>query len=361
MVVATARNRRASSASTRSKGANSRSASSSLPNSIAKRTAPLKTAAKGRTQKSEPTPAEAEAREALKQQIKQIAATNVRFVNHSSFAALPSPAEWSEEALRGWRREMAAPSDSTVIEEETDVSRLCETGLLTPQQEVTLFRTMNQLKFGAARLQASLRNGRASAVAVAIFHRLVNESEQIRNHIVQANVRLVIAIVKRLTGPQHNFDEFVSDGMLSLMQVVDKFDFDRGFRFSTYAYRAITRTVYRRMVQLHKQETRVSNGMDEALMEVPNRTEINLSERTWSNLRELLSQFMEQLDPREQLIIESRYALGIHIKGSTFQALADELGVSKERVRQLERRAVTKLQALAEQVDLDKYVEASAI
>ncbi|MEC7598928.1 MAG: sigma factor-like helix-turn-helix DNA-binding protein, partial [Planctomycetota bacterium] len=70
-------------------------------------------------------------------------------------------------------------------------------------------------------------------------------------------------------------------------------------------------------------------------------------------------QFLNKLDAREQVIIHARYALGDTSKSQTFQSLADSLGVSKERVRQLERRAVKKLQALASKVDLDCYVEAA--
>ena len=68
--------------------------------------------------------------------------------------------------------------------------------------------------------------------------------------------------------------------------------------------------------------------------------------KTWTRLRGLLTQIMGQLDRRERLIIRCRYALGGHRKVKTFQTIAERLGVSKERVRQLEQRAMAKLRAL---------------
>ena len=58
-------------------------------------------------------------------------------------------------------------------------------------------------------------------------------------------MRLVMSIVKKFVTPQQAFDELLSDGILTLMQAIEKFDFDRGFRFSTYAYRSIARNAYR--------------------------------------------------------------------------------------------------------------------
>lgn len=284
----------------------------------------------------------------------------IEFVPNRDFNQLSAPERWSLDSL-DWKRLLVSPRKRSELAEETDVSRLCETHLLTADEEVVLFKRMNELKFGATVLRERLRPENPTRSLVERIESMLDQAQAIRNHIVQANVRLVVAIVKRLTGPQHDFDEFVSDGMLSLMQVVEKFDFDRGFRFSTYAYRALTRTVYRKMASVHKQEQRAGNGMDETLLEVPGRTEASYSEGTWKNLRSLLCEFMQHLDRRERHIIYARYALGFGAKAATFQALADELGVSKERVRQLERRAMDKLQALAGNVDLDQFVEAARI
>ena len=75
----------------------------------------------------------------------------------------------------------------------------------------------------------------------------------------------------------------------------------------------------------------------------------SMSEQTWERLRSLLGRFLKNLDDRERMIVRARYALGNNRKIQTFQSIADKLGVSKERVRQLEQRAVGKLQKMAEE------------
>ena len=86
-----------------------------------------------------------------------------------------------------------------------------------------------------------------------------------------------------------------------------------------------------------------------------------MSDQVWSNLRELTASMLVQLDRRERFIIRSRYALGAHRKVRTFQDLADRLGVSKERVRQLEQRAVAKLRTMADQFEMDNLFGAAMV
>ena len=81
--------------------------------------------------------------------------------------------------------------------------------------------------------------------------------------------------------------------------------------------------------------------------------------KTWTRLRSLLAQIMGQLDRRERLIIRCRYALGGHRKVKTFQAIAERLGVSKERVRQLEQRAMMKLRTMAAELNMEDVLEPS--
>ena len=77
------------------------------------------------------------------------------------------------------------------------------------------------------------------------IERLYEESVATKNQIVSANLRLVVSIAKRYVGPAVDFFEFVSDGNLSLMRAVEKFDFLRGNRFSTYATWAIVKNFAR--------------------------------------------------------------------------------------------------------------------
>jgi RNA polymerase primary sigma factor len=228
------------------------------------------------------------------------------------------------------------------------LARLCESALLSPAAETELFRRMNYLKFRANALRAQLNPNRPNLRVLETAERLLAEATEIRGRIIRANMRLVISIVKKFVGPQNSFDDMLSDGTMSLMHAVDKFDYDRGFRFSTYAYRAIARNGYRTIMERHKENARFAPGSDDILFDVIDERESGwISEQAWSRLRGQLATMLDKLDRREQFIIRARFALGAHRKVRTFQSLADRLGISKERVRQLEQRAVEKLRRMA--------------
>lgn len=238
------------------------------------------------------------------------------------------------------------------------LARLCEAELLTAEVERSLFQTMNYMKFRANALRAKLNREDPDASVVERIELLMEAARAIRDRIARSNMRLVMSIVKKFVTPQLSFDEMLSEGIWSLMQCIDKFDFDRGFRFSTYAYRSIARSSYRRITDLQKEAARYAQTSGENSpfdVEDEGRTS-SLEEQTWARLRELLAAMLHNLDRREQFVIRGRYALGAHRKVRTFQSLADKLGVSKERVRQLEQRAVRKLQTMAANVDLDELV-----
>ena len=206
---------------------------------------------------------------------------------------------------------------------------------------------MNYLKFRANAIRARLNPAAPDQAAVDHCERLLAAATAIRNRIIRANMRLAISVVRKFVTQRHSFDHLLSEGMQSLMQAVEKFDFDRGFRFSTYAYRAIARNAYRNIANQHREGSRFVTGSDEALDELVDTNRSNsVVESAWDELRGKMQRMLVRLDRREQFILRSRYALGAHRKARTFQCLADKLGISKERVRQLEQRAVAKLREM---------------
>jgi RNA polymerase primary sigma factor len=257
---------------------------------------------------------------------------------------------------RGTAGEPLAPHSAGSMPKDlpAHLARLCESKLLTADEERQLFRRMNYLKYRANVLRTRLNPASPDVKSMDEIDRLIAQASAVRDQIIKANMRLVIAIVKKFVTPKHSFDDLLSDGIISLMQAVDKFDYDRGFRFSTYAYRAIARNAYRTITDQHKEEGRFDASVSEDLTSLPEQDRTSpLNEHEWVRMRTMLSNLLPQLDRREQFILRGRFALGAHRQVRTFQCLADKLGISKERVRQLEQRAVAKLQALASQVDLE--------
>lgn len=233
------------------------------------------------------------------------------------------------------------------------LSRLCEAKLLTPEQESLLFKRMNFLRYQAATHRAQLDAAAPSAARLELVNRLLALADWHRDRIVEANTRLVFSIVKKFINANNAFDDLLSDGIVALIRAVEKFDYDRGFRFSTYATQVVRRNAYRQVVQKQQERVKMVGGIEELNVDVSDEDRGSaISETRWHELRSRLSLMLDELDRREKFIIRARFSLGSHRRVHTLQALADRLGVSKERVRQLERRAMDKLRSMAGEVQL---------
>jgi len=232
---------------------------------------------------------------------------------------------------------------------------LCERPLLTPDQERSMFQRMNYLRYRASHLLGT----EASKKGVCQWdleraEGLLRAANWHRDSIVQANLRLVISIVKKFANNQCSFDDLLSDGIIALMRAVEKFDYDRGFRFSTYATQVVRRNCYRMVMDRQEERLKVTNSVYEPGLDVADDVRTpTMSEGRWSIMRQHLGALLDQLDRREKFIIRARFSLGGHRRVQTLQSLADALGVSKERVRQLEKRAMDKLRLLADSQPLE--------
>lgn len=281
----------------------------------------------------------------IQSRIRALLASEIDFVPNRSFRAASAEAKIlrQQPAPQEETRSATVPRDLPA-----HLARLCECPLLSAVVEADLFRRMNYLKFRAHALKTQLNPDRPNRRTLEEAERFLAEATAIRERIIRANMRLVISIVKKFVGPQHSFDDLLSDGTMSLMHAVDKFDFARGFRFSTYAYHAIARNAYRAITERTKKNANFAMDFESALFNAEdNRATGDMSEQTWSRLTNQLATALDRLDRRDRFIIRSRFALGAHRKVKTFQSLADRLGISKERVRQLEQRAIEKLRNLA--------------
>ncbi len=233
------------------------------------------------------------------------------------------------------------------------LGRLCEAALLTPDQERQLFQRMNFLRHQAAKQRSMLDPRRPSRARLELIDRLLALADWHRDRIVEANLRLVFSIVKKFVNQTNNFDELLSDGIIAIMRAVEKFDYDRGFRFSTYATQVVRRNAYRAVMTKQEERQKVVGGLQDMDLDISDEERTSaISEKRWHALRSRLAVMLGDLDRREKFIIRARFSLGSHRKVQTLQALANRLGVSKERVRQLERRAMDKLRAMAGDVSL---------
>ncbi len=296
--------------------------------------------------------------DALHERALEILNRQIDFIPNPDFQAkYVERSEVVSATLRSAETSGKAPADLPA-----HLRRFCESDLLTHEQEIALFREMNYLKYRANVLRTECDRDDIDDCAVAEIGELLQQAQHIRDHIIHANMRLVMSIVKKFVTPQQSFDDMLSDGIFTLMQAVEKFDYDRGFRFSTYAYRSIARNAYRHVVTARSEEARFTRDAEDwAFEQEDDRSSSTMTDQVWSNLRELTASMLDKLDRRERFIIRSRYALGAHRKARTFQDLANKLGVSKERVRQLEQRAVSKLRNMVDQFEMDELFSAAMV
>lgn len=226
------------------------------------------------------------------------------------------------------------------------LSALQQSRLLTFEGEQFLFKRLNFLRFRASAHQASLHPKRPSKKKLREIKRLLADAEDVRTELATANLRLVASIAGRLSISSEEFDEFVAEGNSILLYAIDKFEYSRGYRFSTYATHAVQRHLYRIIDRRRKRAGRETARDPELLVNEVGR-EADLDDITESDIREAAKAIMAQMDgiltEREQFIVRGRFGLDGSGEGKTFAVLAEQLGLSKERVRQLLQQSLEKL------------------
>ena len=229
--------------------------------------------------------------------------------------------------------------------------------LFNRQQEAEIFRRYNFLKFLASQECGRINTGRPKSSRLNRIQSLLAQAESVKKMIIEANMPLVVSIAGKHVAAGGQMNELVSEGSVALMAAVEKFDYTRGNRFSTYASWAIAKA-FARLIPAEAKRPDRAGGADFANLPVNFRLEslpdVAAVEQAQRDLQTIIK---NNLDPREQYIILNHYALDPSIikkKPKTLKQIGDELDLSKERIRQIELQALQKLrQSLsAEQFDL---------
>ncbi len=237
------------------------------------------------------------------------------------------------------------------------LASLYQTRLLAKEEEQFYFRRMNWLKFRAATARGRLDRKRATLRQIEQIEGWLTEAETVKAILITSNLRLVVSIAKKFVDPGNSFEELVSEGNVALMRAVEKFNFALGNRFSTYATYAVQRHFFRvsqKSRQLRSRFVPTEESLKDRAEELSPH-EYCSSEQI-AELKQLFQKFLSDLEPREKQIVVARF--GFDGKPPrTFRELGSEMGVCKERIRQIQTRAMDKLRDMAADVKLEHTVD----
>lgn len=248
-------------------------------------------------------------------------------------------------------------------------ARLLGGSVLTPDEERDLFRRYNFVRYLLTRVVASLDPETASYADIREVQHYRAEVIRMRNKLFQANAKLAVAPTVRIYHPLYRFGQvdlkssdngdqiavttkskdpqfhlLVSAATSAIYSAIDGFDFARNNKFSTYCCRAIIRDYLRLCEKEAKFARRAMQGDEKVIESIPAPINEVTSKETLDRSRKILMRLIQsELTPIERLIIRARLPLRAGMEGKTLQEVGERIGLTRERVRQIQDRALKKI------------------
>ncbi|MBX3357966.1 MAG: sigma-70 family RNA polymerase sigma factor [Phycisphaeraceae bacterium] len=227
--------------------------------------------------------------------------------------------------------------------------------ILTGAEEKVLFHQFNYARFRVWKLQEDVWSSpdrKPTAEQAELILSWYRRAEQIREQIAETNLALVLAMAKRTRMSEVDFADLVSEGNMALLRAVDKFDAGRGYKFSTYACRAILKAFSRQGMKLSKYRQRFPTDFDPKL-EKSNYLETKragFEKEAADEVKRIVLDNRADLTDVERTVIEHRFGLesGEADKPMTLEQVGQIIGVTKERVRQIQNKAMDKIRLALE-------------
>ena len=173
-----------------------------------------------------------------------------------------------------------------------------------------------------------------------------------RSKIVTSNMGLVLSMVQRVEYPGVEFTDLISEGSMALLRATEKFDCSRGFKFSTYACRAIFKGFlraakqnyrYRRLFPIQLENTLEIRRPQEQYLERDEAHEDMVDE-----IHTIIRDNLAELSDIEMKVMRMRFSLNdTQPSPMTLKQVGQQLGLTKERIRQIQNKALEKLRTVA--------------
>lgn len=221
------------------------------------------------------------------------------------------------------------------------------TVLLTAAEERVIFLQYNYSRYRIWKLQQEIGTGDPTDEQAQELLRWYRTAVGYREQIAETNLALVLAMAKRTRMSEVDFADLVSEGNMALLRSIDKFDCGRGFKFSTYACRAILKAFSRQGMKLSKYRQRFPTDFDPAL-EKSNHLETvrkTYEEECAEEVKKIVQENRADLTDIERTVIEYRFGIeaGEDAMPLTLEQVGQIIGVTKERVRQIQNKALEKI------------------
>lgn len=273
--------------------------------------------------------------------------TDINYVNHPSFR-LPD----TENKLWGPNRPDIPVSCYSLPQEmdEDDNSQRPRHNKLTAEQEKMLFLRYNYAKYRLSRLlrrKSSTCYGRVRK-QLKIWQ---SRAETIRNQITHANLPLVPSMASRYKSSRAEFADMVSEGSWALLRAIEHFNVSRGFKFSTYACRAILSSFHRLNTKSQIYRKHVPVNFDPELQggdEIDRRHDQQMDSAA-ADVRDVVLRNRADLTGTELAVLLGRFPIMAGSTRLTLAQLGRRMGVSNERVRQIEGACLSKLREVMEE------------
>lgn len=223
--------------------------------------------------------------------------------------------------------------------------------LMTAAEERMMFLRFNYAKVKLSSMQKEIQRSGLTKELAEQFVDWHRRFENFREYLVRTNLALVLAMAKRTRLGDVDFAEVVSEGNMALMRAVDKFSVDRGFKFSTYACRAILKAFSRTAMKSSKYRQRfpVEFEPDLEKSDWADKRRDQVEEDCLDELRAIVDRNLADLSSIEQTVIRRRFNWEQSDDAPlTLEEVGQIIGVTKERVRQIQNKALAKIRTIME-------------